>query len=237
MMFTLGLSMARLLWTGAFGWFIQQHMRIPLFLATLVLIGLGAYEFVRGVREEENIPASAKKSRAPRVGWLMVLPVLVLISVAPTGLGAAAAERVDAFVPVERDDVFETIDFSQGNVELRVTDFVNRAVWDEDRSLEGETVRLEGLVVNDPDVPDGFLLTRFLVSCCAADGVPVQVAIRDTNLALEDDTWVVADVQWRVPDIPYSELGTIAWNVEADLVSLTVDPDPPTDGYESPYDD
>jgi len=238
-MLALGLVMARMLWTGSFGWFIQQRMRIPLLLATIVLLALAIYEGIAGTREEQNDPESVRRSTAPKVGWMMILPLLVLVSVAPTGLGAAAADRVDAYTPsepIENNEVFEALDTSQEPVPLRVIDYVNRAIWDDQRSVEGVTVRLEGLVVNDPDVPDGFLLTRFLVSCCAADGIPIQVAVRDVDKSYADDTWVVADVVWREPDTPYMEIEADVWYVDAELVSLTVDPDPPKDAYESPYD-
>lgn len=234
-MLTLGLISARMLWTGSFGWFIQQRMRWPLLAATIVLLMLGVYEGVKGAQEESDNPNTMRLPRAPRIGWMMVLPLVVLVSVAPTGLGAAAADRVENFTPVDSEDLFEDLDTSNGPVELRLLDFVNRALWDEQRSVEDTTIRLEGLVVNDPDVPDGFLLTRFLVSCCAADGVPIQVAVRGVEQPLPDDTWVVTEVVWREPDIPYIEIEDDVWFVEADLQSITVDPTPPTDAYESPY--
>lgn len=235
-MLALGLVMARMLWTGSFGWFIQQRMQIPLLLATIVLLALGLYEGISGTREEHHKPDTVFKSTAPKVGWLMILPLLVLVSVAPTGLGAAAADRVEAFKPAEETELFPPIEeSSDGPPEIRVLDFVNRAIWDESKSLQDRPMRLEGLVVNDADVPDGFLLTRFLVSCCAADGVPIQVAVRDVGQTFPNDTWVVADVVWREPDIPYTDLEDDVWNVDAELISITVDPDPPTDAYESPY--
>ncbi len=112
-------------------------------------------------------------------------------------------------------------------------EFLDRAIWDEARSLDGRQVRLEGLVVNDPSVPDGFKLTRFMVSCCAADGIPLQVAVHGAE-GLEDDTWVIADVVWRPPDTPYDEIEG-DWAVEADAIGITAVPDPPSDPYESPY--
>ena len=95
-------------------------------------------------------------------------------------------------------------------------------------------MQLEGLVVNDPEAAGGFLLTRFMVSCCAADGIPLQVLLHDTGQPLEDDTWVIAEVVWRQPDIPYQETPS-PWRVEADAVSITVVPDARNDPYESPY--
>ncbi len=233
-MLCVGAVMARLLWTGGFGWFVQQRMQIPLAIATVVLLVFGVYEAVAGTRQEETDPTAVRRSVGPMVGWMLVLPLVVLISVAPTGLGAAAADRVEAFNPTEATSGFPPLDTSAEPVEMRVFDFLDRALWDEERSLDGVTVQLEGLVVNDPEAPDGFLLTRFMVSCCAADGIPLQVLLHNPGQTLEDDTWVVAEVTWREPDIPYQETPT-PWRVEADAVSITVVPNARNDPYESPY--
>ncbi len=233
-MLFLGLSMTRLLWTGSFGWFIQQRMKWPLLLATIALVLLAVYEGFNASREEVDDPDSATRSVAPKVGWLMVLPLLVLISVAPTGLGAVAADRVDSFEPLDVSIDFEPLEESSEPIELRVFDFIDRAIWDEDGSTIGRTVRLEGLVVNDPAYPDGFLLTRFMVSCCAADGVPLQVALRDVGQTFENDTWVIADVVLRELDVPYNELPIGERQVEADVINIAVGSYLPTDAYESP---
>ena len=165
---------------------------------------------------------------------MLVLPLVVLLSVAPTALGAAAASRVDAFVPTEQTNEFDPLP-DDGLIEMRVFEFLDRAIWDTTRSLEDREVRLEGLVVNDPEVPDGFRLTRFSVSCCAADGIPLQVALRNTGAPLPDDTWVIADVVWRPPSVPYFETEG-EWIIEADVRALEVAPDgAPNDPYESPY--
>ncbi|MEM8926248.1 MAG: hypothetical protein AAGD35_22310, partial [Actinomycetota bacterium] len=91
------------------------------------------------------------------------------------------------------------------------------------------------LVVNDPaDAPDGFLLTRFLVSCCAADGIPLQVALTGVDQTFADDTWVQAQVQWLPPDVPYDDVdGPLI--VEAEVLSLVEIPGDRKDPYESPY--
>ena len=84
-------------------------------------------------------------------------------------------------------------------------------------------------------INDGFRLTRFLVSCCAADGVPIQVIVRGVDTIYEDDTWVVADVILRPPPAPFAELPVDQRLIQADVVAIEVNPNPPTDAYESPY--
>lgn len=230
-----GAIVARLLQSGGFGWYVQQRMRYPLVFAAIALVGLGAIEIWQSMREESADPDSTNRSRGPLVGWLLVLPLLVLVGVAPTALGAAAADRVEAYTPTDTGEEYEPLDASDGPVELRVFDFLDRAVWDESRSLEGVTVRLEGLVVNDPDHTEGFTLTKFLVSCCAADGIPLQVDLYDVGQAYENDTWVIADVRWIPPPQPYNTLPADQQRVAAEAVSITPVPDARKDPYESPY--
>lgn len=226
----IGALVGRLVLDGGFGWFVQQHMRIPLAIASVVILVFGAYELLRPGRDGDEAP----RSGGPSVGWLLALPLLVLVSVAPTALGAEAADRVDAFVPGDGTRSFDPLPASDGPLEIRVIEFLDRAAWDSDRSLEGRVVRLEGLVVNDPDVADGFKLTRFMVSCCAADGIPLQVTIRQSGQPLTDDTWVVADVIWIPPETPYQE-SVGQWIIEAEAVSITPVSGVPKDPYESPY--
>ena len=225
-----GAVAVRLVTSGGFGWFLQQRMRLPLLIGGIVALALGLAEIWAATREERADPDARSRTSAPRVGWLLILPIVVLIAVAPTGLGAAAADRVDAYVPLESADPFGPLPAGDPP-ELRVFDFVDRALWDDARSLEGADVALEGLVVNDDGAPDGFLLTRFLVSCCAADGIPIQVRVRAVDTPLDDDTWVRVVVRWipTEPDAPTPEV------VEAELVSLQIVDDPPNTPYESPY--
>lgn len=233
-MLCLGAISIRLIWTGGFGWFVQQHMKLPLAASAVALLLFGTYEAVAGAREEQRDPSAIRRAVGPTVGWLLILPLLVLVSVAPTGLGAAAADRVDPYTPTEPSGRYPPLDTSAGPVEMRVFDFLDRAIWDPERSLEGVTVRLEGLVVNNSEVPDGFRLTRFMVSCCAADGIPLQVTVRGVDEPLDNNTWVTVDLVWRPPEVPYQEI-TDDWVVEADLVSVTVVGDIPNNPYESPY--
>lgn len=242
-----GVLTARLVLSGGFGWFVQQRMQIPLAIAAAILLVFGAYELFSWTREDQataegeddhghdqELHEGHDHRAGPAVGWLLALPLLVLISVAPTALGALAASRVDAYVPTETGRRFDPLP-SGDVVPLRVIEFLDRAAWDPDRSLEGRTIMLEGLVVNDESVPTGFKLTRFMVSCCAADGIPLQVSVHDTGQPLEDDTWVEVELVWRAPDAPYQSQEGV-WVIEADALSVNpVIGGIPKDPYESPY--
>lgn len=234
LLLVIGVFVARLIVTNDYGAFVQQRMRIPLILSAAVLLVFGAIEAVGAYRAEKTDPDSAHRSISPTVGWLLAAPLIVLAAVAPTALGAAAAQRADPLTPTEvdaPDSGLEPIDDSDGPVEMRVYEFLSRALWDESESLAGKSIVLEGIVVNDDDIPDGFRLTRFAVSCCAADGLPLQVGVRGVAEPLDDDTWVRATVVWR----PLPEGEDLPEVVEADVISIELIDDPPDDPYETPF--
>lgn len=238
----LGVVAGRLVITERFGSFVQQHMRIPLLLAAVVLVGLGIAEVaaLRHRTQEDpegtaSPPSAARLHRAgPAIGWLLGLPIAVLFAVAPSTLGAAAADRVAALTPAEPDDAFAPIPPSDAPTPIRLFDFVDRALWDEDRSLAGRPFALTGIVVNDPSAPDGFVLTRFFVSCCAADGLPIKIQVRDLERTYPDDTWVEVTGIWiEPPGGAYPTEGVPV--VELRAQGVTVLDAPPREPYESPW--
>lgn len=232
LMLLVGAIAVRLAWTGDYGDFLQQRMRWLLFAGGLVVVGLGAAEALRADLERRHDPASVRRSTAPTVGWLLLVPSLVWISVAPTSLGASAVDRTDPYLGPERSG-FEPLPEHDGPVPLTMLEFVDRAVWDETRSLAGREVVLRGFVVRSPGRTDGFDLTRFVVACCAADALPIQVAVRGVADVPAEDTWVDVVVVWRPP--AGSAERSDDPSVEADLVELTVLPEAPDAPYESPY--
>jgi uncharacterized repeat protein (TIGR03943 family) len=135
---------------------------------------------------------------APAVAWLLVLPVLAIALVAPAPLGAFAADRQPANVFLPPAAPLPPLPApTAGAVELSLSEFGRRAIYDERQSLDGVPVRLLGFAAPDPQ-GGGFLLVRFVLSCCAADGRPVRVAIRGTEPPYpKADTWLEVTGTWR----------------------------------------
>ncbi|MFV0307182.1 MAG: TIGR03943 family putative permease subunit [Desertimonas sp.] len=223
----LGAMVAQLVWSGDFSSFVQLHMRWPLGAAAIALLALGLNDLVIA---RLGIVADAARRAAPVVGGLMMLPVAVLIAVAPTTLGSAAARRAGPPPPTATDEAFAPLPDDGRPIEMRVFEFMRRARSDQRFELEGRHVVVEAFVVNDDRYPDGVLLSRFLVSCCAADALPVQIAV-PTTLTFDDDTWVRATIEWD----PVASAGEQRWLVVATLVEYTVLTAAPAAPYESPY--
>ncbi len=112
---------------------------------------------------------------------VLLVPIVVVLMIPSAELGALAASRklssagggeVGAFAPaapVPGDDIsFAEIQYANESEEYAA----------EAGIIEGTPVRLTGFVTHGAGAPPGgFDLTRFYVSCCAADALPFSVRI------------------------------------------------------------
>jgi uncharacterized repeat protein (TIGR03943 family) len=168
----------------------------------------------------------------PRSGWLLALPVLVLLLVAPPALGSFAAGRQAGSATAAGGDpggVFPPLPEPVGGaVPLPVSEFVTRALYDKDRTLAGARVRLVGFAA--PGRGGGYLLTRFNLFCCAADGQAYQAEVRGDRTPRQPDQWLVVEGRWQ-PQRVYE--GIAPSGVRPVLVAESVTPvRAPADPYE-----
>ncbi len=126
--------------------------------------------------------------REPRVGWLLLLPVLGLLLVAPPAMGSFAAGRSGTALGAGQVSDFPPLPAGDPAV-VSVLDYASRAVFDAGRSLGGRTVQLTGFVMVGPGGEP--YLARMILACCAADARPIKVGLAgDAPTGLAPDTWI-----------------------------------------------
>ena len=132
--------------------------------------------------------------KAGRADWagvvLLLVPIALVLALPSPQLGAQAASRkavgvgaLAGFVPppTRGEEIgLEEIHYAA----------VSREYADHVGIVEGAEVDLAGFVTHPKNMEQGtYSLTRFYISCCAADAVPYSVAIV-ADEDLPDDTWL-----------------------------------------------
>ncbi|MEU4691552.1 TIGR03943 family protein [Actinoplanes sp. NPDC023714] len=123
----------------------------------------------------------------PRVGWLLLLPVIGLLLVAPPALGSFTADQ-SGTLPAAAESDYGPL--PEGDpVPVGLLDYASRSIYDDGRSLAGRRLELTGFLSIGPD--GGPMLARIVVSCCAADGRPIKVGLRGGPVIdVPGGTWV-----------------------------------------------
>jgi uncharacterized repeat protein (TIGR03943 family) len=130
-----------------------------------------------------------------RVGWLLLVPVLVVMLVQPAALGSYAVSS-RSVVPGGGDDQYPPLAAPvRGAVPMPMAEFVTRAIRDPDQSLAGVRVRLVGFVAPGEGA-GGYRLTRFVIFCCAADAEALQAVVRGDPTPRTRDQWLEVEGTW-----------------------------------------
>jgi putative membrane protein len=125
--------------------------------------------------------------REPRVSWLLVLPLVALILVAPPALGSYSAMRAGTALQQQPWGYQKLPDGDP--VRLGLADYAGRAAYDHGRSLGGRRVEVTGFLALDSDGTP--YLVRMTLNCCAADAQPLKVGLSgELPPVLRPDTWV-----------------------------------------------
>ncbi len=147
------------------------------------------------------------------MGWLLILPVLGLLLVAPPALGSYAAEQTGTALSAPRQSDYPPLPDGDP-APVTVLDYAARALFDRGTSIGDRRVLLTGFIATGADNEP--ILARMVLSCCAADGRPVKLGLTgDVPAGLPNDSWVevigrYSDRIGRDPvndaEIPYLEV-------------------------------
>lgn len=215
MLIFLGAAITRIALTDNYLRYVKGSMKPFLLVTGAILLVLGLWALWDLLRKKDPAEAEAVDLGAEehdghghgkmRVAWLLLLPVLSILIVAPPALGAFSAERGNSTVLAPATDVgFDPL--PAGNpVTMTLTEYATRAVWDKPGSMEGRTFRLTGFVTAVPigkvprDVPAGtqasWWLTRLALTCCAADATSTKILAVGVK-PLPANTWVTVTGRW-----------------------------------------
>jgi uncharacterized repeat protein (TIGR03943 family) len=242
----LGAITLRVALTDAYLAYVQPGFRPLLVLAAIVLLVLGLIGAVkerprRRSDEHQGTETPGGDSHhleqvhddaghhAPRVAWLLLLPVAVLLLIAPPALGSFTASRQGQQVslPPEVEAPRDAPnDPGTDHWTLPVATYSWLALAPDPTVLEGRRVRLVGFVT--PRENSGWYVTRIGITCCAADAVAFTVTVDAPTNGLAADDWVEVIGTYAPPQNHPSQ----GWP-EPVIEPLSVKPiDPPANTYD-----
>ena len=184
---------------GSLGYFINLRYGWLTVVAMVSLVLLAAAPLA-------TAPARARRGSGERVAmpWmgaaLLVVPVLLaLVPPRPLGTDAMATRALQiGSVPAAAGlGTASELNVGASGVPRTVLDWL--VLFDQETTgggdlsrFAGESARVRGFVYRDERFPAGtFMVSRFLLSCCAADAAPIGLAVRWPDAEfLEDDAWV-----------------------------------------------
>ncbi len=184
LLFLLGAAVLHVGWTDLHLRYVKAGLRPLLLLSGAVLIATAAATVWYERRHAS--PADHDHHPEPRVSWLLALPLLALILVAPPALGSYSA--VHTGTALQKPFGFPDLP-ARGPLRLGVGDYAARAVHDDGRHLRDRPLTLTGFVALDRDGTP--YLVRMTLNCCAADAQPVKVALTgEIPPVLRPDGWL-----------------------------------------------
>ncbi len=186
--------------TGRLQWYIHQRF-FPLTLlaiAGLFLIGVVLLQTGRHATADahQHGETDDHQHASTPSGWLLLialLPLLIgLLSPAePLSTSALSAKGVSAAAPILNSAQTRQFDLlDQERTILEWTRLFNSQIAP--TSYLGQKANVIGFAYHDPRLPpDQFLLSRFVIVCCAADAFALGMVVTwEQSDSLQNDAWI-----------------------------------------------
>ncbi|HEU0102712.1 MAG TPA: TIGR03943 family protein [Mycobacteriales bacterium] len=190
LLLVLGVVVVQLVRTGSHLRYVKPWLGSPLLVSGLALALVGAagvFAAYRSARPQGPAPS--------QVGWLLAVPIGLILLVDPPALGSYGLQGRTTVVQAPQGTLGSLPPARNGAVELTLREYARRAAF-EPAGLEQAQLRLVGFAV--PATPEerarhgsGFYLTRIALNCCAADGQAVRVFIASPTTPPADTWWQV----------------------------------------------
>jgi uncharacterized repeat protein (TIGR03943 family) len=168
-----GGTLLKLAVTGDYLRYVRVGLRPYLIAAAVVVLAVAAFSLWQAVTGRRAAHDHGHAHGRFDVAWLLVLPMLTLLLIAPRALGSYSAARSGNALGTGNSQLGP---LPEGDpVRLSILDYDSRAIFDHGRSLTGRQITLSGFVL--PGDGGSWYLTRMVITCCAADAQPIKVGL------------------------------------------------------------
>lgn len=192
---------------GSLGYFINLRYGWLTVVAVACLALLAAPLLVTALRPGRGGEGQRVPIAWPGAALLAIPALLALIPPRPLGTDAMATRTLQlgsvpatAGLAVSSDTAVAGAEAPRTVLDWLVTFDKDAAAGGDLSRFAGQSARVRGFVYRDERFPAGsFMVSRFLLSCCAADAAPIGLAVKwpDADF-LDDDAWVWVSGEFSV---------------------------------------
>jgi len=183
---------------GQLTWYINARF-IPLTIFGIIMLAILAQTVFTEIKRSRQRALAGEHDHdhapAPSSLWFMLVPLLVgvLIPARPLDSSAFATKGFNTNAPLVSADSSALL-FETDSEERNVLDWIKLFNYEEDvTQFIGQKASVIGFVYFNEDLSKNqFFVSRFVVSCCAADGFAIAMAAEwDDAATLQQDSWVL----------------------------------------------
>jgi uncharacterized repeat protein (TIGR03943 family) len=213
--------------SGRLSWYINLRF-LPLTLLGILLLGVMAQTLFRLQRREAADDHDHDHGHAAPAGNLLILliplAIGVLIPAQPLDSTAVDSKGVSLSAPLVASGA-SAQQLQVAADERNILDWIRIFNYESDPTpYLDQPANVIGFVYHDERLPeDQFLLSRFVISCCAADGFALGIPVQWSGAQLEDNTWVQVRGPVQVAEFEGQQVPLIA----ADSVETVPAPQQP----------
>ncbi|MBI2333798.1 MAG: TIGR03943 family protein [Chloroflexi bacterium] len=186
---------------GQLTWYINSRF-VPLTIIGMIFLAVLAQTIFTEIRrsrqhELEHPDHHHEHDHAPSAAnlWVMLIPLAIglLIPARPLDSSAFSTKGFNTSAPLVSSDSSVSI-FETESEERNILQWLKLFNYQDDiTEFIGQKASVVGFVYfNDTLEADQFFVSRFVVSCCAADGFAIAMPVRwEKSPELKQDAWVV----------------------------------------------
>jgi uncharacterized repeat protein (TIGR03943 family) len=211
-------------------WYINLRF-VVLTQIGIVFLAILAQRLFTAVRESRAREQAGEHDHdhasAPINLWFMLIPLLIgiLIPAKPLDSNAVAAKGLTTSSALISSDSATRL-LETESEQRNILDWVKLFYFEEDLNpFIGQQASVVGFVYPDESLPEGqFFVSRFILSCCAADGYAVGMIVESPQAnTLTADTWV--KVTGLVDVVSFN--GNPSPLIRANAIEIVPQPDQP----------
>lgn len=182
---------------GKLGFYI--HPRYNIFTIVMAVLGMVLVVVAlwdRGTEHHHHRQRAPRGVSAEHLSFAFVAVVLgAALVLPPATLSSATADNRSSSTRASEAVAVDSSQITVGFETLTVRDWASIVVQTDDPAFyRGKTVSAIGMV-RAGGSPDVFLLTRFVVTCCAVDAQPVSIPVywEDWERTIAIDDWIALE--------------------------------------------